>query len=96
MKKLIFVGLLFIALVSLTGCAHLSEQETNHVYGFWGGVWHGMIAQFAFVGSLFNGDITIYAVNNNGPWYNFGYVGGLGIIIRFVGSAFKAIFGTSK
>jgi hypothetical protein len=39
-----------------------------------------MITPISFIGSLFFDDITIYAVNNNGGWYNFGFllsVGGL-------------------
>ena len=78
----------------LTGCAdasHVQEclSESEHTYGFWGGVWHGMITFFSFIGSLFDENIAVYAVNNNGAWYDFGFVGGLGMILRLIGGAIE-------
>ncbi len=49
-------------------------------YGFWNGLWHGIIAPFSFFVSLFKEDVAIYAVNNNGGWYDFGFVLGAGIL----------------
>lgn len=46
--------------------------------GFFAGLWHGWIILFSFVGSLFSDDIAIYAVPNNGGWYNFGFALGVG------------------
>lgn len=46
--------------------------------GFWYGLWHGWIIGISFIFSLFNDDIAIYAINNNGNWYNLGFVLGLG------------------
>jgi len=81
-KNIIFI--LLITLVILSGCAQqidVSSCITNmEIYGFWGGLWHGIISPFTFIGSLFNNDITIYAINNNGGWYNFGFVLGAGIL----------------
>ncbi|MBN1582212.1 MAG: hypothetical protein JXA89_16020 [Anaerolineae bacterium] len=42
--------------------------------GFWAGVWHGSIMPIAFVISLFKPGVGIYETNNNGGWYNFGFV----------------------
>jgi hypothetical protein len=75
--------LLFVALiVLLSSCAHIVPVqecvEGTKVYGFWNGLWHGMIAGITFIGSLFNHDIAVYAVNNNGGWYNFGFLLGVG------------------
>jgi hypothetical protein len=53
------------------------------VAGFWLGLWHGFIAPFVFVVSLFNGNLSIYEVHNNGLWYNFGYL--FGVACFFVG-----------
>jgi hypothetical protein len=39
-----------------------------------------MIAPFSFFGSLISDKIAMYAINNNGAWYNFGFVIGAGII----------------
>jgi len=76
---------LYILLVAFlfTGCADVTSIEactTVAPYGFWSGLWHGMIAPFAWIGSLFSSDIAIYAVNNNGGWYDFGFILGLGAL----------------
>jgi len=45
---------------------------------FWSGLWHGMILCITFIWSLFDPSVTIYEVANNGAWYNFGFVLGVG------------------
>jgi hypothetical protein len=45
--------------------------------GFWSGLWHGLILPVTFIVSLFNDDVSIYEVANNGNWYDFGYCIGL-------------------
>lgn len=81
MKKMYFV-LAIIVLLSLSSCADVGINQTGcltgHEYGFWGGLWHGIIAPFSFFGSLICDDISMYAVNNNGGWYDFGFVLGVG------------------
>ena len=60
---------------------HAQDCITSDPYGFWSGLWHGLIAPFSFIGSLFSDNIAIYAYNNTGGWYDFGFllgVGGLG------------------
>lgn len=82
MKNLIFL-LSFIVILLLSGCADVTEIKecaTSDPYGFWGGLWHGMIVPFSWIGSLFSDDIAIYAVNNNGGWYDFGFVLGVGAL----------------
>ena len=46
-------------------------------YGFWWGLWQGMILPFSFIVSLFTDTVSIYEVDNNGNWYDFGFVLGL-------------------
>lgn len=74
--------LLFLALIILSSCA---ERETidaclhGHTYGFWGGLWHGIIAPIDFIAMLINNDkYTVYATNNNGEWYALGFLLGSG------------------
>lgn len=72
-----------LATVLLTGCAEvipIQECVSNEPYGFLGGLWHGIIAPVSFVVSLFSDSIAMYAVNNNGGWYDFGFVLGAGIL----------------
>ncbi len=52
--------------------------------GFLLGLWHGFIFPVAWVISLFVSDVAIYAVPNNGGWYDFGYF--LGIVVFGVGA----------
>jgi hypothetical protein len=66
------------------GCADAVPYDVlvnDEPYGFWGGLWHGLTFPISFFGSLLDSDIAMYAVNNNGGWYNFGFwlgAGGLG------------------
>ena len=52
--------------------------------GFWLGVWHGFIFPVAVVVSLFMPDVALYAVPNNGGWYDFGFF--VGIVFIGVGA----------
>lgn len=88
MKTRLTILLLF-AVVLLSGCAevspHVSTCITSNPYGFWDGFWHGITIPFSWIGSLFSSDIAIYAYNNNGGWYDFGFVfgvGGIGSLIK--------------
>jgi hypothetical protein len=76
---LLFMSLM--AIILITGCAKnepVSQCLTGHTYGFLGGLWHGFIAPFDFIGMLFNKDITMYAQNNNGGLYALGFLIGGG------------------
>jgi hypothetical protein len=42
--------------------------------GFWAGLWHGSILPITFFVSLFKPGVNIYETNNNGGWYNFGFI----------------------
>jgi len=76
-------GLTIIVLFLFTSCADVTSIElclTRNPYGFWSGLWHGWIILFSWIGSLFSDDIAIYAINNTGGWYNFGFILGIGIL----------------
>lgn len=90
MKKLrllpsaVLAANLLLCAVFLSSCAdvqpHVQPCLEGHTYGFWGGLWHGIIAPFAWIGSLFSNDIAVWAVNNNGGWYTFGFILGIGAL----------------
>ena len=42
--------------------------------GFWAGYWHGMICPITFLISLFRSGVRIYETNNNGRWYDLGFL----------------------
>ncbi len=46
--------------------------------GFWGGLWHGMIAPLIFIIGFFTSSVGIYETHNNGRWYDFGFLIGIG------------------
>jgi hypothetical protein len=52
--------------------------------GFFPGLWHGFIFPLAWIVSLFSDKVAIYAVPNNGGWYDFGFF--LGIVVFGVGA----------
>jgi hypothetical protein len=85
--------LMFAAMaLILTACAESVPVEdcvSDEPYGFFGGLWHGIIAPVSFVISLFNHDVAMYAVNNSGGWYDFGFVLGAGILFGGSGKAAK-------
>ena len=78
--------LAFAALLTLAACA--ATQSPTAVVptapGFWLGLWHGFIFPVAWIVSLFSDKVAIYAVPNNGGWYDFGYF--LGIVVFGVGA----------
>jgi hypothetical protein len=70
-----------LLLIIFSSCAKKEVVDaclTGQQFGFWGGLWHGIIAPIDFIVSLFNKDITIYATNNNGAWYALGFLVGSG------------------
>ncbi|MBN1695980.1 MAG: hypothetical protein JW881_00580 [Spirochaetales bacterium] len=94
MKKLSAYFLLVILMLSLAACAAGPNELKNvaagekKVAGFWQGLWHGIITPVTFIISLFNKNVNIYEVHNNGGWYNLGFI--LGLIIIFGGSSGSA------
>ena len=91
--KLIYItGILFTILL-FTACAdvspHVEVCVTNNPYGFWSGLWHGMIVPISWIGSLFSDNIAIYAYDNSGGWYDFGFLLGIGGLAGSSGRAIK-------
>jgi hypothetical protein len=86
MKKQTLFLLIFVAgALLLSSClAHpvdVSSVVTQKPAGFWMGLWHGIIAPISFIVSLFNDSVAMYAVNNNGGWYDFGFLLGAGVLL---------------
>jgi hypothetical protein len=73
------------ALATLAACATQSAAAVAPTApGFLLGLWHGFIFPVAWIVSLFAPNVAIYAVPNNGGWYDFGYF--LGIVVFGVGA----------
>ena len=73
-------------LLALTACAATEQADAvaPQAPGFLLGLWHGFIFPVAWLVSLFTDKVAIYAVPNNGGWYDFGYF--LGIVVFGVGA----------
>ncbi|HSU35745.1 MAG TPA: hypothetical protein VLJ88_08795 [Propionibacteriaceae bacterium] len=72
-------------LVMLSSCAAGPNALADGAgaAGFWLGLWQGLIIPITFIISLFSNQVSIYEVNNNGGWYDFGFM--LGICAVFSG-----------
>lgn len=85
-KKIFLILSGFIILILFVSCANKEVVDAcleGPTYGFWGGLLHGIIAPFDLIAMLFRDDVTVYAQNNNGAWYAFGFIigsGGWGIL----------------
>jgi hypothetical protein len=86
-RKVALFLALCAALALLASCAPgLNElagvpSRTGVVAGFWRGLWNGAIAPVTFIISLFDRNVQMYDVHNNGAWYNLGFF--LGITALF-------------
>lgn|GEM_PF-205510 len=78
----------------LTACAsQVASGVEPTAPGFLLGLWHGFIFPVAWILSLFVSDIAIYAVPNNGGWYDFGYF--IGVVFLGVGArSSRAVYRT--
>lgn len=78
-----FLSLLVFAVASCADVEPVQECLKGEQYGFLFGLLHGFITPISFIVSLFDDNVAIYAVNNSGGWYDFGFLlgsGGWGIL----------------
>ncbi len=78
----LLILLMLISIGCIPGDGASSETKTA---GFFTGIWHGWIAPISLIISIFNKDIGIYEVYNNGFWYDLGYY--MAIVSGFGGLA---------
>jgi len=72
----------FFVIVIASLLAACATQPTPTAYqppGFFLGFIHGIISPFALIAELFT-DVRIYAFPNNGGWYDFGFMLGIGAL----------------
>ena len=80
-------ALALVPLVLLAACAtQAGTAIAPESPGFFAGLWHGFIFPLSWLLSVFArpDQVAIYAVPNNGGWYDFGYF--LGIVVFGVGA----------
>ena len=76
----IFVLLLLVSCAPGDNNLESVPDRGGDVAGFWLGLWQGIIAPVTFIISLFTDTVSVYEVQNNGNWYDFGFVIGAGIL----------------
>ena len=63
-------GMVAAGLLLLAACAagpnNVAYVSAPHIAGFWQGLWQGAISPITFLISLFNNNVNIYEVHNNG------------------------------
>lgn len=91
MKHIIYFIVFFALLIFCHPSAvDISEcVDQTHLKGFWYGIAHGATSLALFIWGLFNDSIKIYDVNNNGSWYDLGFMLGTGGIV-------SSVFGFTK
>lgn len=80
-KTLLNFVIVLSASVLFVSCANhesITPCLSGHTYGFLGGLLHGFIAPFDLIAMLFRDDVAVFATNNNGAWYAFGFLIGSG------------------
>jgi hypothetical protein len=94
-SRLARVALLGVAALVLAACAagpnNVAQVNAPHIAGFWLGLWQGLISPITFIVSLFNHNVGIYEVHNNGGWYNFGFMLGVSIVFSGGGRSGAAV-----
>lgn len=85
-------------LAALAACARQSAEAVSSAAGTPGfllGLWHGFIFPVAWICSLISPRFAIYAVPNNGGWYDFGYFVGivfLGVGARHTRTVYRTVY----
>jgi hypothetical protein len=84
-RAAVVVAAVLVLAACAAGANPVAQANQPDAAGFWLGLWQGLISPITFLISLFNNDVNIYEINNNGNWYNFGFM--LGVAIIFSGPA---------
>jgi hypothetical protein len=88
MKKILenkAILLFAVIILLMTSCAPGNPVFDNAPASFLMGLWHGFIALFTFIISLFNDKVTMYEVNNVGKLYNLGFL--IGVMLFWGGGS---------
>jgi len=86
-NRILLLSLVLFLILFIVSCApgpngfNGTANAAGVTAGFLLGVWHGLISPITFIVSLFNKNVNVYEVHNNGSWYNFGFVLGAGLFL---------------
>lgn len=83
---LLLIGALLLLGACAAGPNELVDTGPDPA-GFWLGLWQGLISPITFIVSLFTSSVNIYEVQNNGNWYDFGFMLGVACALGSGGGA---------
>jgi hypothetical protein len=93
LAALVVAGVFLLAACA-AGPNNVAQVNAPSIAGFWLGLWQGLISPITFLVSLFNHNVNIYEVHNNGNWYNFGFM--IGVSTAFSGAARSGSYAGSR
>ncbi len=80
----ILIGVVLVAAAAYITVFHIGMPTRDYSgppANGWLGLWQGLIIYLSFIASWFDNNIVLYQANNDGFWYNFGYLIGAWIAI---------------
>ena len=90
-RAAVMVAAVLVLAACAAGANTVAQANQPDAAGFWLGLWQGLISPITFLISLFNNHVNIYEVNNNGNWYNFGFMLGVAVIFSGPASSSRAV-----
>ncbi len=85
MRRAVLGTMVVAGLLVLSGCTAAANDVVTppgvELAGFWQGVWHGLVSPVTLVVSLFRDDVGLYAVHNDGAWYDVGFMVGVSTVL---------------
>jgi hypothetical protein len=90
-RAAVMVAAVLVLAACAAGANTVAQANQPDAAGFWLGLWQGLISPITFLISLFNNDVNIYEVNNNGNWYNFGFMLGVAVVFSGPASSSRAV-----
>lgn len=71
-------GFVFVVPQEASAFAWAGQTATSESTGFFSGIWHGLLAPYSLVARWFITDVVMYAIPNNGWFYDLGFLIGSG------------------
>jgi len=90
--------LIGLAIILLIMAFFWAEIDSDHLYGFWGAIWHGLFWVQNLILALFTGRHA-WAPLNTGGWYTAGFITGVivaSLAIKIVLEILVALFGNRQ
>ena len=63
-----------------------TPDARGRVAGIALGIWHGIVSPVSLIVSIFNPNVQMYDVHNDGGQYNFGFLVGVAIVFTILGA----------